>query len=62
MINKTDFIRDCIVTIVSDDYESFEIIMKDIRPLMELKGMGASAPEVAAVLATLIGRVARPLT
>jgi len=43
-----DFIKDCIITIVSDDYESFEIIMKDIKPLMDAKGMEASEAEVAA--------------
>jgi hypothetical protein len=52
--NKTAFIKDCIITIVSDDYESFEIIMKNIKPLMEAKAMAASEAEVAAVLATSI--------
>ena len=54
MQNKTDFIKDCIITIVSDDYESFEIIMKDIKPLMDAKSMEASEAEVASVLATVI--------
>jgi len=49
-----DFIKDYIITIVSDDYESFEIIMKDIKPLMDAKGMEASEAEVAAALATVI--------
>jgi hypothetical protein len=49
-----DFIKDCIITIVSDDYESFEIIMKDIKPMMDAKGMKASEAEVAAVLAMVI--------
>jgi hypothetical protein len=52
--NKTAFIKDCIITIVSDDYESFEIIMKNIKPLMDAKAMAASEAEVAAVLATSI--------
>jgi len=52
--NKTAFIKDCIMTIVSDDYESLEIIMKDIRPLIHAKGLEASEAEVAAVLATVI--------
>ena len=54
MKNKTGFIKDCIITIVSDDYESSEIIMKEIKPLMATKGMEASAAEVAAALATVI--------
>ena len=52
--DKTAFIRDCIISIVSDDYESFEIIMKDIKPLMDAKGKAANVAEVAAVLATVI--------
>jgi hypothetical protein len=52
--DKTAFIKDCIISIVSDDYESFEIIMKDIKPLMDAKGMAANEAEVAAVLATVI--------
>lgn len=54
MQNKIDFIKDCIITIVSDDYESFEIILKNIKPLIDAKGMEASEAEVAAVLATVI--------
>jgi hypothetical protein len=52
--DKTAFIKDCIITIVSDDYESFEIIMKGIKPLMDARGMVASEAEVAAALATVI--------
>ena len=48
------FLKDCIITVVSDDYESFEIIMNGIKPLMHAKGAQASEAEVALALATLI--------
>ena len=51
---KTAFIKDCIVSILSDDYESFEIIMKGIKPLTDARGMAANEAQVAAVLATVI--------
>jgi len=54
MPNKTDLIRDRIITIVSDDFESFAIIMEQIEPLLEMRGIAASAAEVAGVLATVI--------
>jgi len=52
---KAAFIKDCIITIISDDFESFEIITTQIKPLLLSKGMIATEEEVASILETVIG-------
>jgi hypothetical protein len=47
MIGWPEFLIDCVVTIVSDDYESFELILEQARSLALLNGMNATESEVA---------------
>src|SRR5262249_25077407 len=52
--DRTKFIKDCLITIVSDDYESWEIILQQIEPLLAFKGIKIDESEIAAALRSVI--------
>jgi hypothetical protein len=47
MIDRNGFLMDCVITVASDDYESFEIIFDQTRRLAALKGIDVTEGEVA---------------
>ncbi len=47
MGDKDSFLRDCVITIMADDFESFEIIFRQTKHLAVLKGMDVNENEVA---------------
>jgi hypothetical protein len=50
MRDKDAFLKDCVITIASDDYENFELIFDDAKRIASSKGMSVDAEEVAAAL------------
>lgn len=59
MIGRAEFLTDCVVTIVSDDYESFETILEQTRKLAAVHGIEIGESEVAAAVrrATVAGLI-----
>jgi hypothetical protein len=47
-------LTDCVITIVSDDYESFEIILEQTRRLTDSRGLNVTEAEVAEALGRAI--------
>jgi hypothetical protein len=47
MSDHLDFVMDCVVSVVSDDYESFEIIFEQISCLAGLKRLTITEDDVA---------------
>jgi hypothetical protein len=47
MIDRDEFLMDCVISVASDDYESFEIIFEQTRRLAALKGMDVTEGDVA---------------
>lgn len=47
MIDRDEFLVDCVTTVASDDYESFEIILEQTQRLAVLNGMNVTEAEVA---------------
>ena len=50
MSDRESFLMDCVISIVSDDYESFEIIFEQISRLAVLKGFNVTVAEVTEAL------------
>jgi hypothetical protein len=50
MHDEPDFLRDCVITEVSDDYENFELILKRTKHLAASRGIKASETTVAEAL------------
>jgi hypothetical protein len=48
------FLKDCVITIVSDDYENFEVILGQTRHLASLKGVTVHEDEVAQAVEKVI--------
>jgi hypothetical protein len=53
-MDRAAFFRDCVITIASDDYESFEIILNDTEKIASERGLKISDIEVAEALRSLI--------
>jgi hypothetical protein len=49
-MDQEAFLRDCVVTIASDDYENFELILKNTKQAAASRGIDVSAEEVTAAL------------
>jgi hypothetical protein len=47
VVDRDEFLRDCVVAVASDDYESFEIIFQQARSLAATKGIKVTKAEVA---------------
>ena len=47
MSDQENFLMDCVISVMSDDYESFEIIFEQTRRLAALKGINVTEAEVA---------------
>jgi hypothetical protein len=47
MSDKTNFLKDCVVSAASDDYEDFAMIMKDTESIASSRGLTIDAQEVA---------------
>jgi len=54
MSDQEKFLTDCVITIISDDYESFEIILEQTRRLAASRGMNVTEAEVAEALKDVI--------
>ena len=50
MSDQEEFLMDCVISIVSDDFESFEIIYEQTSRLAELKGVNLTEADVAKAL------------
>jgi hypothetical protein len=50
MSDRENFLVDCVISAVSDDYESFEIIFDQTSRLAGLKGVDVTEAEVAKAL------------
>ena len=50
MSDKASFLRDCVITIASDDYENFELIFEQTKQLVKI----TNEAEVAEALRSLI--------
>ena len=50
MRDKYAFLKDCVITTASDDYESFERIFDDTKRIASSRGMSVDADEVAGAL------------
>jgi hypothetical protein len=50
MSDQEKFLTDCVITIISDDYESFEIILEQTRRLAVSRGLNVTEAEVAEAL------------
>jgi hypothetical protein len=50
MSDQEKFLTECVITIISDDYESFEIVLEQTRRLAALKGLNFTEVEVAEAL------------
>jgi hypothetical protein len=50
MSDRENFLMDCVISIVSDDYENFEIIFEQTSRLARLKGVNVTEAEVAKAL------------
>jgi hypothetical protein len=47
MIDRDEFLTECVISVASDDYESFEIIFEQTRGLAMPKGINITEGEVA---------------
>lgn len=50
MHDEPDFLKDCVITVVSDDYESFEMVLKWTKRLAASRGIKVSETKVAEAL------------
>src|SRR6266566_5851406 len=50
MSGQEKFLTDCVISIISDDYESFEIILEQMRRLAASTGLNITEAEVAEAL------------
>jgi hypothetical protein len=50
MVNQSSFIKDCVITIISDDYENFQIILEQAKRLGALRKIDVRESEVAEAL------------
>jgi len=50
MSDREEFLADWVISITSDDYESFELIFEQVCRLAELKGITVSETEAAKAL------------
>jgi len=50
MHDEPDFLKDCVVSEVSDDYENFEIVLKSTKRLAASKGIKVGENEVVDAL------------
>ena len=50
MRNESDFLKDCVITIVADDYENFEMVLKETKRLAASRRIKISENEVAEAL------------
>lgn len=49
-MDQAEFLTDCVITIASDDYESFELISGQTKGLAAKRGMAIGTGEVAEAL------------
>ena len=54
MSDKTTYLRDCVITIASDDYENFELILEQTKNLAASRGVVTDDVEVAEIVKRLI--------
>jgi hypothetical protein len=54
MSDREKFLTDCVISVISDDYESFEIILEETRRLGACKGLNFTEGEVAETLRRVI--------
>src|ERR1700730_1686115 len=54
MRDREKFLTDCVVSVISDDYESFEIILEETRRLAASEGLNFTEAEVAETLRRVI--------
>jgi len=54
MTARTEFIRNCVITTMSDDYENFQIIFRSAQSLAASRGLTVTEDEVVEALTFLI--------
>jgi hypothetical protein len=54
MSNREEFLTDCVISVISDDYESFEIILEETGRLAASKALNFTEAEVADTLRRII--------
>jgi len=50
MRDESNFLKDCVITIVADDYEFFEMVLKETKRLAASRRVRTSEDEVAEAL------------
>ena len=48
------FVKDCVITIMSDDYETFDTVLVQTKKLAQARGVSVSEQEVAEALQAAI--------
>jgi hypothetical protein len=53
-MDQVSFLRDCVITVTSDDYEEFDLIFEQTERVASARGMSGNEEEVAGALRSVI--------